>query len=196
MNTNNELIGSIVDMEEEMFQAVPVAARTACQESSRDSFRLLRECMFVTWSEKTLRSYHNDLKRAVDSGENVMTQKYALMDNLILPLSYNPLIEDIVKIEEAWIAELSERYPSLVGMGRTSEHCVGDGSESGVTYDVYRRSELQTCSDATLDYLYEDISRARREARNLSEETYASIYSGLGYSSLEEAENTMRKTNS
>ena len=196
MSSKNDLIQSIVDMEEEMFQTVPVAERTACQESSSDSFRLLRESMFVTWSEKTLRSYHDDLKRAVDSGENLMTQKYALMDNLILPLSYNPLIEDIVKIEEEWMAKLSERYPSLTGLGRTSEYCVGDGSESGVTYDVYRRSELQTYSDATLDDLYDDISRARRGDRNLSEETYASIYSGLGYSSLEEAENTMRKTNS
>ena len=116
------------------------------------------------------------------------------MENLILPLSYNPLISQIVKAEEKWQAEVAEKYPHLVVLGQTSGYCGAPGTEACVTFDVYRQSELQTYSDTTLQHLYEHMTEAIREGKNLSEELYTNLYRDMGYLSLEEAEAALSKS--
>ena len=191
MGCKNEVIKNILDIEWDMFQTIPVESKAACQESSKESFLWVRESMFITWSADTLNSYYDDLVKTKDAGENVMTDKYALIDNLILPLSYNPFIDEIVKIEEKWQEELAGKYPAVFAAGRTLDPSGSQGAGS-VPFDVYRGSELQTYSDLTLDYLFRDISNALREGKNLSEQTYTQIYKAMGFSSLAEAEERLK----
>ncbi|MDY6918203.1 MAG: DUF4125 family protein [Chloroflexota bacterium] len=176
------LIEEILKLEFDMFQRVPTVSPTVCQESE-GGFRLVRGSGFETWSEATLESYRDDLLRAMGEGRNLLTEKYARMDDLIPCLNFNPLIDDIIKIESEWQSEARSKYPRILGGG---EACQAEG------FETYLRGELETYSDQTLDLYYRDISQGLREGRNLAEERYLKMSLKLGYSSLEEHENALK----
>ena len=182
MESKAELIDQILTAEFDMFQRVPTMTPTACQESE-GGFRLMRGSAFETWSEATLESYLDDLLTALQENRNLLTEKYARMDDLIPPINLNPLIDDIVKIESEWQAEARRKYPHILGGG---EVCNAGG------FEIYLRGELETYSDQTLELYYQDLMQALREGRNLSEERYGNMSVKLGYSSLEEHENALK----
>ncbi len=170
-----------------MFQNVNTLERTTCQDAP-EGFRLARGSAFQTWSEATLESYYSDLVQAMDEGKNLMTLKYARMDNLIPALNLSPLIDEIVKIEVLWQEELSEKYPHVVILGQTSGYCGAEESASHITFDIYLRCELETYSQHTLEFYYQDVSKALKEKSNLQERKYAYLVESMGYSSLEKVE--------
>jgi len=182
METKAELIEQILTAEFDMFQRVPTMTPTACQESE-GGFRLMRGSAFETWSEATLESYLDDLLTALQENRNLLTEKYARMDDLIPPINLNPLIDDIVKIESEWQGEARRKYPHILGGG---EVCDAGG------FEIYLRGELETYSDQTLELYYQDLLQALKAGRNLSEERYGNMSLKLGYSSLEEHENALK----
>ena len=182
MERKAELIDQILKSEFDMFQTVPTLSPTACQESE-GGFRLMRGSAFETWSESTLESYNEDLLQAVQENRNLLTEKYARMDDLIPCMNFNPIIDDIVKIESEWQAEARRKYPHILGGG---EVCEAGG------FEIYMHSELETYSGQTLDLYYYDITEALREEKNLAEERYLKMSLKLGYSSLDEHENALK----
>ncbi|QGP93178.1 hypothetical protein MGLY_25790 [Neomoorella glycerini] len=179
-----ELIKEILQIELEMFKQVRTAAPSRCQENT-DSFLLVRGAAFANWSEQTLACYLQDLQEARQEGRNLMTEKYARMDNLIPCLNDNPLIDDIMAIEIEWEKEVRAKYPHVIG--RPS----GEGVETGddmAYFKNYLRSELETYSDATLVSYYTDLLAAVGNNENLAEKTFATIFRRMGFASLAEAE--------
>lgn len=176
MEGKSGLISQILEKEFYMFQRVPTVSPTACQESE-GGFRLVRGSAFETWSEATLESYHEDLLSAMRENRNLLTEKYARMDNLIPCLNSNPIIDDIVRIESEWQAEVRRKYPHIL---RGGELC-----QAG-SFENYLHSELETYSDQTLELYFQDISQALKEGKNLAQERYLKMAQKLGYSSLEE----------
>ena len=193
MSTRSELIKKILNIEWDMFQNVPALQRTECQESE-GGFKLIRGSVFETWSETTLDSYYNDLIKTKNKGGNIMTLKYARMDNLIPALSSNHLIDKIVDIESKWQIELSNKFPHLIIYGQTSGYCGAPGTTSCVTFEVYLRCELETYSDSTLEAYHQNLSKALSEGRNIEEEIYTRIMQKMGYSSLEDVEQKVRES--
>ncbi len=182
MDRKAELIDQILKLEFDMFQRVPTLSPTACQESE-GGFRLMRGSAFETWSEATLDSYNEDLLQAVQEERNLLTEKYARMDDLIPCMNFNPIIDDIVKIESEWQVEARRKYPHILGGG---EVCEAGG------FEIYLHSELETYSDQTLDLYYRDTTEALKQGGNLSEERYLKMSLKLGYGSLEEHENALK----
>jgi len=126
----------------------------------------------------TLASYQKDLKRAEKDGRNVLTEKYARMDNLIPPLSDNPLIGKIVSIEADWMDILQQRFPKTFRGNRTP-------------FEIYLCSELETYSDDTLALYYRDVTAALEKGKNLTEERYRLLFQSLGYSGIDQVEQQM-----
>ena len=180
MEERSDCINKIIDIELDMFQKVPTASPTQCQQSP-GGFKLVRRSSFNLWSDKTLKLYYEDLKKALEKGKNLLTEKYARMDDLIPPLSENPLIDKIVKIEVVWRVELMAKYPNIFGFGGPDGGC-------GVGFEKYLRSELETFSDDTIHSYHIDITEAVDEGRNLSEEKAENMFKGMGYASLEKAD--------
>ncbi len=174
----SELIEQIIKLEEEMFLAVRSMESAPCQQMI-GTFRAMRNMSHSVLSEETLKSYFNDLVQAKEVGRNLMTEKYARMDNLIPPLSTNPLIVKIVDIEMEWMQQLQTKYPHAI-------------KEKG-GFDNYMRSELETYSDNTLQFYYRDIITAKADEVNFVEQRYKNLYLGLGFRSLDEVEETARK---
>ncbi len=131
-----------------------------------------------------LEAYRLDLIAAERQGRNLLTEKYARMDDLIEPLSLNPLIEVIVDIETEWQRELRDRYPTL------SSFCCRrtDLSEDGSDFAVYLHCELETYGPDTLDLYYDNLKAALDEGRNLAIEALGQLVQAAGYDRIEQAE--------
>jgi hypothetical protein len=101
MKDKKEIIEHIVEIELQMFLTVSTEQKANCQEDP-ESFRLHRRAQFSAWSDDTLGSYLADLERANEAGENLMTLKYARMDDLIPRENENPLIAKIISLQYRW----------------------------------------------------------------------------------------------
>ena len=190
MSEKDHLIENILEMELNMFLDVPSRYPTSCQENP-NVFRLHRGAQFSVWSKETLQSYLDDLLKAKEQGNNLMTLKYARMENLIPPLNVNPIIDMIVQMELESQREMLSRYPNILGQGRPLE----DDSPGVTSFKTYLRGELETYSDRTLELLYRDIQQIKDRGQNLAQQLYTNLVRKLGYHSLDEAEETLCKKN-
>jgi len=176
-----DLLREIVDIELRMFLAVEPSIPSACQEQP-ETFKLMRRASFNVLSDETLESYLQDLNEAMEDDRNLMSLKYARIDNLVPCLNSNPLIDKIVEVEAQWLEELAKRYP-LVFKGQF-DYAAGS----------YLRSELETYSDRTLDLYFKDISRALDKGENLTGKRYTFIFKNAGYNSIDDVEEERRKS--
>lgn len=179
------LIERILNLELAMFLSVPVLQKAGCQEHPEE-FKRTRRAQFLTWSEKTLASYQEDLLQAEAEGRNLMTHKYARMDRLIPKLEDDPLIEQIVEIEYAWQKEMFRRFPRLMGGARPLASA--EDSPFQTSFETYLSGELETYSSQTLAALFQDMTQALAEGRSMTEDLYTHLVRSYGYASLEEAE--------
>lgn len=170
-------LNSIIEIELDMFQRVRTADPSLCKDRP-ETFKVMRRMTHSVLSTETLESYPEDLHKAKAEGRNLLTEKYARMDNKIPPLKTNPAIGDIVEIEAHWMAELLEKYPRIF--------------KGGASFKTYLSSELETYSDKTLELYFEHVSKAKKEGRNLTEERYTMLFQQIGYSSIAEAEKKAR----
>lgn len=161
-----QLLEKIIAREAAMFIAVKASEPADCQEMLK-TFYLMREMSHSVLAADTLTSYLQDLETAAAAGRNLMTEKYARMENLIPSLNENELIYKIVDIEREWLSEVNKKYPLTIAV------------EGGFT--TYAVCELETYSDATLNLYYRDIFLAATQKRNLVEERYQYLYGNLGF---------------
>jgi len=188
MSEKAQLIEKILELEWNMFSNVRSRYPVSCQQDP-GGFRLQRGAQFSVWSEETLRSYQDDLLKAEEQGRNLMTLKYARMEDLIPPLSVNPIIDEIVNLELEAQRGMLVRYPRILSRGRPLED---DGSRA-TSFATYLRGELETYSDRTLELLHRDIKQIGEQGENWSILTHAHLVRDLGYASLDEVEEGLRK---
>ena len=175
-------IEGIVGLEEAMFVTVVPETPAPCQQDTA-TFRVMRRAQFSAWPQDALVSYYHDLQTARKTGKNLMTLKYARMDDRIPPINTDPLIDEIVTIQVEWQYRLCQQYPSLLARGRPVEEMV-----AGVSFKRYLAAELETYSGRTLACLGRHIKAIYHDGGNMSEQVYLSMVRDLGYGSLEEAE--------
>jgi hypothetical protein len=190
MSEKDKFIENILQIELEMFLNVRSRYPVSCQENP-DAFRFHRGAQFSVWSEETLRSYLDDLIKANEQDHNLMTLKYARMENLIPALKTNPIIDEIVHMEVDAQREMLLRYPHVLGQGRPLE----DDSTGMTSFKAYLRGELETYSDRTLELLHRDIQEARDRGENWVQQLYTNLFRKLGYNSLDEVEELAREKN-
>lgn len=178
--SREELLHDIVAIELRMFLTVQTADPTTCQEQP-ETFKLMRRAGFHVLSTETLESYLQDLEEALDEDRNLVTLKYARIDELIPCLNDNPIIGKIVEIEERSFKELDKKYPSTFR------------NRADFAAVIYLRSELETYSDRTLELYLKDLTKALDEGRNLIAERYTYLFKQLGYNSIDDMEQERKK---
>ena len=166
-----DLIDQILDIEYRMFMSVNAREPAPCREDGM-SFRLHRKASFSAWSGRTLESYLRDLKEAEQQDKNLMTLKYARMEDLIPPVNENPIISDIVSIQLKWQREVFEKYPLFMAGARPVNDDESSDTDELTSFQNYLRGELETYSDKTLNSLYEDIRGYKEKSENMSEVIY------------------------
>lgn len=186
-NTENnirkwDLIKSIIAFELGMFLEVKTNKtddNSECQKKP-EMFKLMRWMSHSVLSVNTLKFYLEDLISAKIANRNLMTEKYALMDNLIPHTNENPVIDKIAEIEVQWMQELKPKYPNLL-------------QQSSTIFKKYMVSEYETYSDETLNCLMNDINTAVQKNLNLTKLRYNNLFKRLGYASIEELELKCKK---
>ncbi len=176
--SREELSKSIIEIELDMFERVRTSEPSVCKDRP-ETFKVMRGMAHFGLSTETLESYLEDLHDAQAEGRNLLTEKYARMDDLIPPLKVNRFIDDIVETEARWMKDLSERYPRTI--------------KGGPGFELYLSSELETYSDQTLRLYCSDVSKAEKEGRNLAEERYTKLFHRIGYTSIDEIEKMSSK---
>jgi hypothetical protein len=178
--SHDELVREIISIELRMFLTVQTSGPTTCQEQP-ETFKLMRRAGFHVLSTETLESYLQDLEEALDENRNLVTLKYARIDELIPCLNDNPIIGKIVEIEERWFKELEKKYPST--FRNRADFAAG----------TYLRSELETYSNRTLELYLKDLTKALYEGINLTAERYTYLFKQLGYNSIDDMEQERKK---
>jgi len=199
-----ELILKIIDKEFEMFQNVKdMYGRASCQDDPK-TFKIMRASQFVSWSAEALESYLNDLDEAAAGNRNLLAEKYARMMQSTMPLKYfeikhllpelDPetilLVNKIVAIEVEWQKEAMNKYPDIVGRGR-SIYSSQDNSMS-TSMETYIRGELLTYSRKTLELYYKNCLGLKSKGINGALTTLLFTVKKYGYSTLEEANEKIR----
>ena len=167
------LLHEIIEKELNMFLATPNQGGTASCQQNPQGFRIMRRMSISALSDATLAHYLDDLHRAEAQGRNVMIEKYARMDSLIPPLQANPLIDEIVRAETAFIQAASAQYPHVIRHGGNS------------AFQNYLRCEAETYSPITLESYAADLRRAKLQGRNPAIERFRCLADLLGKPSLE-----------
>ena len=189
MTAHQVFVKQIVELEWAMFIRVKSDRPAPCQ-NAPENFKTIRESIFDIWTDEMLGSYLNDLIIANEQGRNLMTEKYARMDNLVDPLSTNPVIEKIVAIECKWQQEIQNNYPALYEQCCRRTDPTGDGSD----FSVYLQSELETYSDHTLGLYYDNVKNADDSLKNLAMDALHRLVQKSGYKDLTHAEDYLSKT--
>ena len=165
----SELIDQITAIEQEMFVAVKTEGECACQ-ADIDSFVFHRRVQFAAWDECTLSLYLDHIFSNWQQGVNLMTIKYARMEDQIPPYSQNPLIEKITAQSVAWQREVREAYPKL--MARSRPITDADAPPGVRSFERYFSCELETYSDDVLQSLMDHMQKSAQAGENLSLVSY------------------------
>ncbi len=194
-----ELIAKILEQEWEMFSRVNDRADTdpsrkdcpTCRDFP-DEFRLHRRAQLMAWSEKTLGSYLDDINTAAAGGKNLMTYKYARMEGLIPCVNGSRFIDLIVTVLVAWQEAFIREYPRIMSGGRPLTPKEAKGNL--VSFETYLRGELETYSEKTLAFLYDDILICQNQGSNFPKIVYTYLVREKGYDSLDQAEEKNPRT--
>jgi hypothetical protein len=185
MLKKEELIEEILELELEMFLSVATDRSYTCQQNP-EGLRLHRSAQFCIWAEDTLESYLEDLNRAKAEGLNLMTIKYARMENLIPRENFNPQIKEIVDLFIHWQKEVIKTYPNLMAGGRRLVS--KDDLIDQPSFETYLNGELETYSGSTLSLLHRDLLELSRAGINGAERVYEYLTEKLGYESITAAD--------
>lgn len=204
----DKLINEIVDTELQMFISVNNlgGAPAPCQRD-QDTFYIMRYSQHQAFSEAMLELYKNDLHDAKVAGRNLVAEKYAYMmefsDNKYykekladklpqIPEEKMIIVEACAKEMVGFNKDFKAKYPYLSSKGRPEE-AKDDGMISSYLYYI---GELKTYSTITLMEMMMDITKAKKENKNLVYEIQKSTSSFYGYKSVDDAEAKMKAMNS
>ena len=200
-----EIVNRIVDLEYEMFDATNnVGGRASCQDN-RPTFEIMRRAQFSAWDEATLNSYLADIETEKSKKGNLVTLKYAYMMKYTDPEKYKEfenvlpkisakkeeLVDELIKINNAWGIEFSGQYPNVASRGRRNTKEEERGMYPSV--ETYARGEMLTYSEETLTHLlnlYKDEFAKGDNLRTKTVETEMKMY---GYESLDDVEASLAK---
>ena len=202
----DDLINKIIEAEWTMFDQVQnQGGRAGCQDDEW-TFYAMRYSLHNAFSMDTLDSYLQDLKDAAREGRNLLTEKYAYMMEFTDPAYFDrrlkahlppispekaDLVDRIANLLIRYEQEFEAVYPVFARAGRPLTG--NDGSD--VSFHVYTIGELKTYSKRTLLYYLQDVRSACERKENISFLIHKTTAEFYGYSSLEEAEASLRSKN-
>lgn len=195
-----DLIEKIIAYEWEAFHNAPNEGGRAFCQNDPETFGIMRQSQYLPWPEALLESWLQDLQAAAQAGWNVMTEKYARMEQSLDPQRYaeichllpqrsemhRAVTEQIVQIQVGWMEEFAAEYPKMAGRARNIH--TSQDSRCGTSYETYLRAELGTYSDATLQLYGRFIVDLYRREENLAYQIMEHTARLYGYADLAEAE--------
>lgn len=187
--TIDDLITHLISLEWDAFDKTRnVGGRAACQDDW-PTFQLMRKSQYMTWTEEMLKSFICDFEQANINGHNLIAEKYGWMMETTSPEDFNEIkaylpristeqkriIDEIVKIQVAWMDDLSKLQPDVVENMRSIH--ANEDSPYNTSYETYLRGELLTYSEQTLMLYGRFIAKLAHEGKNLAQMTVDNTFS-------------------
>lgn len=189
-----EQISRIIELEWKMFHSTQNVGGTASCQNNRTQFEIMRKAQFLAWTAPILDSYEQDLIRAAEQQQNLISFKYAYMMKATAPDEYRAiesllptvseekmqLVEALCRQTVLWAEAFAAKYPNLAKLGRPI-HSYED-LPYAVSMETYSRGEWMTYGMETLRLLTAHYAALSAEGRNIQEEilTQELMLSGLG----------------
>lgn len=204
MENNEEkrgLIENIIQLEWNLFDKVPNEGGRACCQDDWETFSLMRESQYQSWTVPLLESWRSDIFHAADEGRNPMTEKYGYMMIYSDPEENAAIAEKLPPISEEKLSlcrHITERlllqaedfrreYHRIAGRARPLR--ISDEKEAGWTsIESYQLGELSACSMRTLKLLDALTSEYEAAAINYSASIIENSLRKKGFKNAAEAE--------
>ncbi|MCR5503113.1 MAG: DUF4125 family protein [Lachnospiraceae bacterium] len=203
MPSKEELIDTLIRLEWNAFdKTVNEGGRASCQDDW-DTFLAMRKSQYLTWTEEMLLSYIDDFNAANARGWNLITEKYARMEESTAPSEYakikdslpvippekKAIIEEITAIQTGMMEEFAAKYPKAAMETRVIH--TSEDTEYDTSYETYLRGEISTYSDRTLLLYGRFLAGIAKEGKNLAEMIIGNSALLYGYRSLEDMESKL-----
>lgn len=201
--TEKEIAERIAVVEFQAFDQVKnEGGRAGCQDDWH-TFRIMRVSQYMTWTKEMLLQYKMDFEGNLAEGWNMITEKYGRMMESTAPEEYAKLepnfppvseekrniVNEIVRIQVAWMEEFQSRYPKMASNARTIH--TSEDTPWDTSYETYLRGELLTYSDNMLVMYGRFIAQLVKEEKNLAEMILTNTALLYGYESLDAAEQAL-----
>ena len=202
-NSDRDAVNEIVMLEWQAFDKVQnEGGRASCQDDW-DTFSIMRRSQYDTWTDEMLDSYIDDFYTANENGWNLITEKYARMEESTAPESYakikdalpevddtkKAIVDQIAGIQVEWMEQFAEQYPRAAANAR-SIHSSEDTIDN-TSYETYLRGELMTYSARTLALYGQFIVKLAGSGKNLACMIMENTAKAYGYESLKALEESL-----
>lgn len=195
-----EMMELIIQREWLDFSSAPNEGGKAFCQQDPDTFFIMRRSQYMTWPDELLESWLADLQYAAQQGWNVMTEKYARMEESTAPERYaqichllpersdmhRAVTEQIVQIQVGWMEAFAAAYPRMAGRARNIH--TAEDTFCATSYETYLRAELGTYSDATLKRYGQFVVSLFRAGENLARKIMENTARLYGYQDIDAAE--------
>ena len=200
----DELPMQIAKLEYAAFDEVTnEGGRAVCQDNW-GTFSIMRLSQYNNWTHEMLVRFATDFLLAYGSGLNIISEKYARMEESTAPQEWEKIkdnfpvideetksiIEAIVGIQVKWMEDFAEKYPAFAGNARSIH--TSEDTPFNTSYETYLRGELSTYSGMMLTLYGEFITSLLKEGKNLAYMTMEQTAKLYGYESVEDAENRQK----
>lgn len=204
VKSSRDTVNEIVMLEWQAFDKVEnEGGRASCQDDW-PTFSIMRQSQYETWTDEMIESYIDDFYSANENGWNLITEKYARMEESTAPEAYakikdalpplsdakKAIIDQIAQIQVSWMEDFAEKYPKAAGNAR-SIHSSEDTYDN-TSYETYLRGELGTYSDNTLALYGQFIVKLAGTGKNLACMIMENTARAYGYNGLDELEASLR----
>ncbi|MCR5421286.1 MAG: DUF4125 family protein [Lachnospiraceae bacterium] len=201
--SSRDSVNEIVMLEWQAFdKVVNEGGRASCQDDW-DTFSIMRRSQYETWTDEMLDSYIDDFYTANENGWNLITEKYARMEESTAPESYEKIkdslpevsekkkaiVDQIVSIQVDWMEQFAMQYPKAAANAR-SIHSSEDTIDN-TSYETYLRGELMTYSERTLALYGQFVVRTAGNGENLAYKIMENTAKAYGYEGLGDLESKL-----
>lgn len=198
--SDRDLVNELVMLEWQAFDKVQnEGGRASCQDDW-DTFSIMRRAQYDTWTDEMLESFIDDFYNANEQGWNLITEKYARMEESTAPVEYAKIkdslppvsenkaaiVDQIAGIQVDWMEEFAARYPKAAKNARLIRS--SSDTEYETSYETYLRGELLTYSDKTLALYGQFIVKLAGNGKNLAAMIMENTAKAYGYADLDDME--------
>ena len=199
-SSDREGVNELVMLEWQAFDKVQnEGGRASCQDDW-DTFSIMRRAQYDTWTDEMLDSYIDDFYSANEAGWNLVTEKYARMEESTAPAEYAKIkdslppvsenkaaiVDQIAGIQVDWMEDFAANYPKAAANARSIRR--ETDTETNTSYETYLRGELLTYSDRTLALYGQFIVKLAGNGKNLAYMIMENTAKAYGYESLDDME--------
>jgi len=163
IKSKEELIKIIINLEKTLYNNVKRNLPDNLSSELINPEGLFRKLQLNIYPYDVLKAYSIDLEETMGLGYNLILDRFLKMEDLITLKNGNYLIGKIIEIESKWYDSV---FPKSKNIFESVSYTIKKNLYKNLTYEKYKRSELDGLSNMTLDYYYKYVFKCMKNDEN------------------------------